>query len=488
MKSELLIKKKAIAGTIWKFLERISAQLVSMIVTIVLARLLSPDDYSVVGIVNIFFTFANVFISGGFNAALIQKQDADKEDYSSVFVISLSISIIIYIILFLCAPYIANIYKKPILTNVIRVMGISLPVYAIKSVVCAYISSNLQFKKFFFATFGGTIISAIVGIGMAYYGFGAWALVFQQTLNTIIDTIILYFTTDINLDFKFSLTRIRVLFSYGWNIFLSSTISAIYSEVNPLFIGLKYSGSSMSFYSKGKSFPGLLSSICNSTLSSVLFPVLSKFQDDKAELLRCTRRFIKLSSFLIFPVLLGFYSIADNFVVLLLTEKWLPATQYIKIFCISELFVSVHSGNCEAIKALGKSRLFLKMEFIKKSLYFVIIGLFMAFTNSPVELAYSTILCTIVALIVNSSPNIYLLNYKIKDQVKDVTLNLFSAIIMALIVSKIKIGGIPIFVELIIQIFIGMITYIIICIITHNENFIYIYNTIKGYLRKSNHQ
>lgn len=473
------IKEKAISGAIWKFMERMSAQMVSMVVAIVLARLLEPDDYSVVSIVSVFFTFANVFISGGFNAALIQKKDADEEDYSSVLFLSLTIAMILYIILFFCAPAIAKLYNKPILLYVIRVMGLTLPINAAKSVVCAYISFHLQFRKFFFATIGGTVVSAVIGISMAYMNFGAWALVVQQMSNIIIDTLILWKTTKMPLVLKVSIKRLRGLFSYGWRIFVSSVIAAVYTEVNPLFIGLKYTGADLAFYAKGKSFPDLLATTCNSTLSAVLFPVLSKFQDNKEELLRGTRRFIRTASFIIFPAMLGFYAVSDNFVMLLLTEKWLPIAQYIRIFCVSELFASIHTGNCQAIKAMGRSDVFLKMEVIKKTCYFIIIGIAMYFTDTPVALAYSAIACTGVAIIVNCIPNIVLLGYKVKYQLQDIIPNLFCAAVMCIVVQKVNLKtGILLF-EITAQVITGVIAYVGLGIITRNENLKYIWKNAK---------
>jgi len=473
------IKSKAISGAAWKFLERVSAQLVSMIVAVILARLLDPKDYSIVGIVTIFFTFGNVFISGGFNAALIQKKDADKEDYSSVLLLSVGVAILLYVMLFALAPAIAKLYDKPVLIQVIRVMGLILPVNVVKSIVCAYISANLKFRKFFFATIGGTIISAVVGITMAYSGFGPWALVAQQMTNTIIDTLILLITTHIPVVPHISFAKIKALFGYGWKIFVSSALAALYTEINPLFIGLKYSGADLAYYTKGKSFPELLSSICNNTLSAVLFPVLSKFQDDREALLNCTRRFIRTASFLIFPTMLGFFAVSDGFVRLLLTEKWMSAAQYIRIFCICELFVSVNSGNCAAVKAMGRSDVFLKMEVIKKTGYFLIIGAAMVLTDSAVALAYSAIGCGVLAIIVNCAPSIWLLGYGVKKQIQDILPNLICAVVMCLAVQYIKFESIPLLLELFVQILAGALVYILMAAITRNENLLYVWDHVK---------
>ena len=474
------IKTKAITGALWKFLERMSAQLVSMVVAVLLARLLEPEDYSVVSIVNVFFVFANVFISGGFNAALIQKKDADEEDYASVLFLSGAVAALMYLLLFTAAPWIARVYHKPVLTRVLRVMGLILPVNAVKSVICAYISAHLQFRKFFIATLGGTLASAVVGVAMALMGFGPWALVAQQMTNTIIDTLVLTVTTRMPLGRRISGARIKNLFSYGWRIFASSTVAAVYTQINPLFIGLKYSGTDLAFYAKGKSFPDLLSTVCNSTLSAVLFPVLSKFQDNKEELLRCTRRFIRTGSFVMFPAMLGFFAVSDTFVQLLLTDKWMPVARYIRIFCVGELFATVHSGNCEAIKAMGRSDVFLKMEILKKSGYFAIIGVAIFLTDTPVALAYSAIACTVWAIIINCVPNIRLLGYRIKYQLQDVLPNLICAVVMCAAVGQINMEGVPLLAELTVQILTGAVVYLAMCLLIRNESLFYILRNMKS--------
>ena len=221
------IRNKAFTGTVWKFLERLIAQGVSLVVSIIIARCLSPDEYSIVSIVVIFFAFADVFISGGFNTALIQKKEADIYDYSSVLIISVFISIICYMILFISSPFLAKMYNKPILVSVIRVMSLVLPVNALKSILCAYISSKLEFRKFFFATIGGTIISGVIGVYLAFTGYGAWALVIQQMANSIIDTIILFFSTKIKFVIFLSINRIKELFTYGWKIFITNLLHYI---------------------------------------------------------------------------------------------------------------------------------------------------------------------------------------------------------------------------------------------------------------------
>lgn len=478
------LRSKTITNTFWKFAERVIAQGVSLIVSIILARILTPDDYGVVSIVTIFFTFANVLITGGLNSALIQKKDADIEDYSSVLYVSVFVSIAIYLLLFFTSPGIAAVYGKQELVPIFRVMGLVLPVTAIKSVVCAKISSSLQFKIFFFATIGGTLFSAVIGITMANHGYGAWALVAQQMSNTIIDTIILLATTRIKFVLRFNAKKFKSLFNYGWKVFASSLIDTTYNQISPLFIGVKYTSADLSFYNRGHTLPNTITSTINSTLSAVLFPVLSKVQDDKNRLLNYTRLFIRVSSYLVFPMMMGFFAVSDSFISVVLTDKWMPASIYIKIFCISSMFTMIATGNCETIKAMGRSDIFLKMEVIKKICYFIAIGLFIAVSNSPVILAFSSIACTAIAILVNTYPNRKLLGYSYFLQLKDLVPNLILSILMALAVMAMNKLSINKLMLLILQVFVGFIVYLILSITTKNSAFLYLIGLLKDYSSK----
>lgn len=479
------LKRSAFSGFVWKFAERIGAQLVSLIVSIVLARILLPKDYSVVSIVTIFFAFCNVFITGGLNTALIQKKDADQEDYSTIFWVNIIISAILYIVMFIMAPVIAFAYDNELLIPIIRVMGITFFINGIKAVLSAYISSTLQFKKSFYSTLMGIIVSAIIGIYMAVKGYGAWALVAQQMSNSLIDTIILFITTKFHVKFMISIKRLKELLSFGSKIFVATFISVLYDQINPLIVGLKFTSNDLAYYTKGRSFPLLLNDTITGSLSAVLFPVISKKQDDKQSVLSMTRRYIGIASYVVFPIMLGFFAVAESFVRVVLTEKWLFAVPYIQIFCFSYMFNIIQTGNLEAIKAIGRSDIILKLEIIKKTLYFVVILLFVWLTDSPQMLAVSSIVCTLIATIVNTVPNRSLIGYRYRDQIKDIFPNLFLASIMGfvvLIMNEIQIS--PLFM-LIAQFLVGAILYVALSFVTKNDNFMYLLNMLKQMVRKN---
>lgn len=478
------LKKKTISGIIWKGLERSFAQIVSMVVSIVLARILVPEDYSVVSVVTIFFTFCNLFISEGINSALIQKKDADELDYSTVLVLNMGAAVLLYVVMFFAAPSIAKIYKKDIIEPVVRVMALTFFINGYKAVLSAKISSDMQFKRYFWATFGGTLLSAVVGITMASKGFGAWALVAQNMTNSFVDSLILTFTTKIHFKLKFSAKRFKSLFSYGGKIFFASIITTVYNEIKPLIVGTKFSTSALAFYNRGESFPSIINSLISTTLTQTIFPAMAKLQDDRVALRNVTSRYISMMSFLIFPALLGFFAVSDEFIVVVLTEKWLESAQYVKIFCIVYMLELIQIGNINAIKALGRSDLILKMEIIKKVTYAIIIVLFVVFSNSPLLLACSAILCNIVATIVNTFPNKKLINYGYLDLFKDLIPNLINATVMCVVVMLVEKLNLNVYLMLIVKVFVGIFVYAFMVIITKNKNFKYLLATVKQMLKK----
>lgn len=269
-------KNRSIAsGLFWSFLERIGAQGVSFIVSIVLARILIPEDYGVVAIVQIFITFANAITTTGLNAAIIQKKDVSKEDDSSAFVLNMILGIGLYIVIFLFAPVIAQLYHLDLICPVLRVLGIRIPISAFNAMQRAYVSRKMEFKKFFYSTFGGTVVSAFVGIYLALKGFGCWALVFQYLTNTAIDTIILLITVEWRPSFNVSLKSMKNMLDFGWKVLAGSLISEIYLELRNIVIGWKYSSTDLAYYKRGQQFPALFLTNITSALGSVMFPALS---------------------------------------------------------------------------------------------------------------------------------------------------------------------------------------------------------------------
>ena len=361
-----ITKKSVIGNFIWRFAERCGAQLVTFIVSIVLARILDPKDYGTIALVTVFTTILQVFVDSGLGTALIQKKNADDLDFSSVFYFNFIVCIILYVGMFIAAPYIALFYKDTTLTPVIRVISLTIVISGVKGIQQAYVSKNMLFKRFFFSTIGGTIFSAVLGIAMAYMGYGVWALVAQQLSNTAIDTLILWLTVKWRPKKMFSYERLKGLFSFGWKLLISSLLDTAYNNLRNLIIGKLYSSSDLAFYNQGEKFPKVIVMNINASIDSVLLPTMSIEQDNPERIKQMTRRAIKTSTYVMAPLMMGLAFCAEPIVRLVLTDKWIFCIPFLRIFCITYMFWPVHTANLNAINAMGRSDWFLRLEIIKK--------------------------------------------------------------------------------------------------------------------------
>lgn len=474
---------RVFSGVIWKFGERLSAQLVTFVVTIILARILTPKEYGVVALITIFISIANVFVTSGFGSALIQKADADEVDFSSVFYFNIIFSLIIYSILFISAPYIAAFYNNDILCVLLRVLSIRIPIAAINAVQQAYVSRNMIFKKFFLATLFGTILSGFVGIMMAYYGLEVWAIVGQYLTNTIIDTIVLWFTVKWRPILRFSIKRVKGLIRYGWKILASDLVNTGYVQLRSLIIGKKYTASDLAYYNKGQQYPSLIVTNINSSISSVLFSALSKYQDNVKSIKNMTRKAIVLSSYIIWPIMIGLAVCSKQIVSILLTDKWLPCVPYLQITCLSYGFWPIHTANLGALKATGRSDLYLKLELIKKVL--AVIALVISMNFGVMSIAISAVAVEIFSTIINAYPNRKLLKYKYTEQLKDMAPSFLLSIFMGVIVYSVSFFNMSSGIMLLIQVIIGGLVYISGSIIFRFKSFIYLVSIILKYPKKS---
>lgn len=327
-------KSQVISGFIWKWLERCGVQGVQFIVQIVLARLLMPEDYGVIALITIFITIANVFVQSGLNAALIQKKDVDNLDYSSVFFTSLFITFVLYIALFISAPTIAEYYGEYEIILALKVLAITLFSGAFNSIQNAIVAREMQFKRIFYSSLWGVLISGIVGIIMAYAGFGVWALIWQQLINSILSTLILWFSIRWRPKFQFSIIRVKVLFSFGWKVLASSLIPALTENAYVLIIGKTYNNEILGYYNRGYQFPSVIINNVNAAISGVLFPVMASHQNNIEKLKNITRRAVLVSSFFVFPAMAGLAAMAEPLVKVILTEKWLPCVPLLQIECL----------------------------------------------------------------------------------------------------------------------------------------------------------
>lgn len=466
----------------WRFLERCGAQGVALIVQIVLARLLEPEDFGTIALVTVFTSILNVFVDSGLGNALIQKKDADDLDFSTVFYFNVGLCTILYLAMFMVSPLIAAFYNRPELTSIVRVLSLSLLISGVKNIQQAYVSRTMLFRRFFYATMGGTIGAACIGIVMAYRGFGVWALVAQQIFNASVDTLILWFTVKWHPRKQFSWLRLKSLVSFGWKLLASSLLNNVLGNIQQLVIGKMYTPTDLAQYNRGRQFPNVFIENINTSLDSVLFPVMSKVQDDINEVRNMTRRAIKVSCYIMSPFLFGLAFCAEPFVSLILGEKWLPSVPYMRIFCAIFVFYPVHTANLNAIKALGRSDLYLKLEVIKKVVGFATLLSTMWF--GVIAMACGSLVVSVLNQIINSWPNKRLMNYSYLDQLKDVFPDLFLALFMGCCIYPVQWLGLSDFVTLLIQVLMGAVIYISGSKLLKLETFNYLWAMVKPMIFK----
>lgn len=475
-------KGNVVSNFIWRFAERCGAQLVTFIVSIILARILAPEDYGTIALVTVFTTILQVFVDSGLGTALIQKKNADDLDFSSVFYFNFVVCFVLYAGMFVAAPFIAKFYGDTTLTPIIRVISLTIVISGVKGIQQAYVSKNMLFKRFFFSTIGGTIFSAFLGIGLAKAGYGVWALVAQQLSNTTVDTIILWITVRWRPRKAFSWKRLKSLLSFGWKLLVSSLLDTCYNNLRNLIIGKMYSESDLAFYNQGDKFPKLIVTNINTSIDSVLLPTMSSAQDDRERVKNMTRRAIKTSTYVMAPLMMGLAFCATTIVKLVLTDKWLPCVPFLRIFCITYMFWPVHTANLNAINAMGRSDWFLRLEIIKKIMGIAILLSTMWF--GVMAMAYSLLLSSVLSQIINSWPNRKLLGYGYLEQVRDFAPGILLAVGMGICVYFIGYIPLPTIMTLVIQIFAGAALYIGVSAILKLEEFEYLLGMVKSFLKK----
>lgn len=475
-----------VSNFVWNLLERWGAQGVTFIVSVILARVLEPTVYGLTALASVFSGILGVFIDSGLGSALVQKKDADEIDFSTVFYFNVAMCIILYFIMFFLSPVIAAFYEMPELIAVIRVSSLSLIISGFKNILISVIQKNLQYKKFFFSTLAGTILAAIVGIFMAFNGFGVWALVIQGILNSTVDTFVLWFTVGWRPKAKFSFQRLVKLLPFGSRILGTTLINTIYSKLRDLIIGKKYTTQDLAYYNKASGWPNLLFVNLGGAIDSVMFPVMSKAQEDKAEVKKIMSRTIRLNTYVVFPMLVGLALCAESAVSIVLTEKWIPIVEYMRVFCFVYAISTIDNTQRNMIRSIGRSDWFLRLETTKRGID--LIALIISMQISVKAMAYSLILTNIVGLIINMWIVNKLLEFNIYEQIKDFFGNIILSITMAIPVIVIGSSGFSDVIKLMLQIVVGVVTYILLSILLKSEAFSYILAFVKTKLAKPKKQ
>jgi len=470
--------KKVTSGFLWIYLENTSAQIVSFLVTIVLARLLEPTHYGTIALLTVFIALAQIFVTSGISSALIQKKDADELDYSTMFWFNLTVSLVLYFILFICAPSISNYYNRPELVLVLRVLAISIPLSAFNCIQQAYVSSHFIFKKSFISNSGGVIISGFVGILMAYLGYGLWALVAQRLVHVALNTVFLKLVISWYPKIMFSFERLKPMMAFGWRMMATGFLFTGYRS---LVIGKRYSAEDLGYYDRGFSFPNLIASNIDSSITRVLFPALSKYQDDADNLSVKSRRAAKLSAYIMTPLLWGLAIISKPLVALLLGDKWLPCVPYMQIMCIVWWLQPTQTCSAQAIKAIGRSDLYLKIELLSKAVGLILLAVAVFLFDSVIAIAFMYLAGQFAAVLIYGVYSEKYIGYKLKDQFVDLMVPAAMAFIacsVAYLLSYTQIGTINICI--ILQLFCVSGIYLCLSILFHNETSNYILKMLKN--------
>jgi len=470
-------KRDITSNMVWHLAEKWGCQFVSFLVTIIISRQLDPSVYGVVAITTTFISVFSVFIDGGLGNALIQKKDADEVDFSTVFYANSILCLVVYLLLFLCAPLIARFYNLPELVDLIRVLGIIILVSGLKNIQQTYVAKNMIFKKFFFSSLTGTIVSGIVGIYLAIKGYGSWALVYASLTDVIVDTVFMWFSIKWRPKKIFSFDRLKVLFGFGSRVLVATFIDRVYNKMYHLSIGKFCPSSDLAYYEKGYSITSKIADNTNTVISSVLFPAMSNSQDEKEKVKDIAKNTLKVNTYVITPLLAGLMAICYPLVKVVLTDKWLPAVIFIRIFCLINILVPFDTINVNVTKSMGKSDILLKQEVMIKIICVVILAISLHY--GALAVVIGKLLSVIVGIIIKSNPTEKLINYSLFEQLKDTSKIFFANMIMAFTVYSVSLLNINIYLLLFVQIILGVVIYVMLSYLLKLDSFDFVLNYVK---------
>ena len=457
------IKKILAKGIFWNIIEKFFVQGVGFVIGIILARLLSPSDYGLMGMLVIFIAISNQFVDGGLFKALIQKKDCSNRDYSTVFVTNFAMAVAIYGILFICAPYIASFYEEPILTDLTRVIGLNFILGSFNSIQRAKLQKSVDFKSLAKINAISHVLSGLTGVVMAYNGFGVWALVGQSIVSTIIGIFLFPLYSKWKLSFQFSFDSFKQLFGFGSKLMITGLFSIIINNISTLFIGKTYNSSQLGYYTKGQNYPTLISNIVYGVLGTVTFPVLSNLQDDKDYLVQVYKKCLFLIALVVFPAMILVALLSKPLVLLLLTEKWLPCVVFLQIKKKKKMFTPLSALNMNILNAVGRSDLFMKLDFSKAPL---ILGTLAITIPISVEaIVWGNLFTSFICFFINAYLPGKMFGYGAWDQIKDWKFIFLSLFLMSICVILICTTTNSVWLKIIIGGIIGVSVYIGSCLI-----------------------
>lgn len=465
------LQQKAFSGMIWGFLEKFSLQLFGFIQGVILARLLMPSDFGLIAMAGVFSAISAALIDSGFSTALIRKQHKSELDYSTVFVINVIMSCVMALILILCSSVIADFYHEPMLTAIVCLNALQIALGSLTAVQGTRLMCNMQFKKISIIRVTSAVISGTIAIVMAFMGFGVWSLIYPSIFCVPLMIMLYWHFQHWFPGFKFSKESFHDLFAFGSKMLASTLLATIYNNIYPMVIGKKYTSADLGYFSKGQSYASLPAMTITEVLGCVLYPVLSELQDDDERLLSAYRRVLRLSAYLIFPIIIGVAALARPLIITMITIKWEQTIIYLQILCLALMWYPIHALNLNLLKVKGRSDLFLRLEIIKK-----IIGVAILFLTLPFGvfvMCIGSVFSSIFSLFVNTYYTGKILNLGFLKQMRDLLPSIFYSFSMGVIVWLSCLLFSNMILQLIIGIVVGVSYYYFISVLTHSQDFAY---------------
>lgn len=463
------LKSKTIKGMGWSAVDNFSQYAISFLVSIILARLLTPDDYGLIGIITIFTTVCNVLINAGFSTALIRKNDCDEDDYNTVFVANLCISVFLYLAIYLCAPFISTFFNRNELIDLIRVSSLSMIIGAIALVPMTRLTKRIDFKSQTYVTFSSSIISGGVGISMAFLGYGVWSLVYSSLVSVSIRTVLLFFYDKWVPSLRFSSTSFHELFDFGWKLMASGILDSVWKQLYQVVVGKFYSPAALGQYTRAIGFSQLFSSNLSSVVQRVTYPVLSSIQEDKYRMVSAYRQIIKSTMFITAISMFFLGAISEPLLYCLIGPQWHDAAVFLTLVCISESTYPLHSINLNMLEIQGRSDLFFGLEIVKKII--AVCPLLVGAICGILPMLYVNILTMIVAFFLNSHYSGKLIGYSSLEQLRDVAPSYGIAVLVAVSVYFLKYLPLSFWLILPLQLFVGLVVFLAVCNMIDNEEY-----------------
>ena len=486
VKEVLLNNKNGISALIWSSADKVLTNGFALIISILLARIIEPTEYGVIATASIFTVLLSLFVEPGMTSALIQKKNRDQLDYSTILMFNLVIGAALYVILFFSAGAISQWFELQVLSSVLRVLGLQILVGSVNSVQIAYVQKNMLFRRYFICSFTSVLVAAAIAIAMAYQGAGVWALVAYNLIRTLVNTVMTFFLFHCRFGLKFSKERFAIMFPFAGKMLFAKFIDQGYVEVTQTIISKAYSSTELAFYNKGKSFPDLLINNLNSALGNVMFPYFSNLQDEFEKLKASLRTSVKMTSFICMPILAGLIACGNNFIRVVLTDKWLESVPFLQLFCFYYIWIPFSNLIWQSLKAMGKSNVVLKLEIVKMALNITTLVLFLWWIQSPIAVAISIVVTYTLSFFVECFTATRHLNYRAKEIIADFAPSFLVSAVMGVFVWQLgNIASSPLW-GLILQVGAGILFYVITVLVLRFPQAKQLLSLIKHKMRKSN--